>query len=135
MSNPTDDPAFYEEHANVDRSLSSVPGSDSATQGRIGAEYSTDDELTDLIDDEGRVVDAAVTDGPEETREARTSFLTPLPQVRMTWSPLIPPPAFPEPLPLQRLSGMQVSSPTGPDEEGTSSEGTTSTAAARERLA
>ena len=71
-----------------------------------------------MVDDEGRIVDAAVTDGPEETREARTSFLAPLPDVRMTWPPLIPPPAFPEPLPLQRLSEMKVFSPTDPDEEG-----------------
>ena len=98
MSNPTDDPAFYEEHANVDRSLSSVPGSDSATRGTTGADYSTDDDVPDLIDDEGRIVDAAVTDGPEEIREARTSFLAPLPHVRMTWPRFIPPPAFPEPL-------------------------------------
>ena len=76
------------------------------------------DDLPDLVDDEGQIVDAAVTDGPEETREARMSFLTPLSQVRMMWPPLIPPPAFPEPLPLQRLSGMQVSPPTDPDEEG-----------------
>ena len=117
MSNPTDDPAFYEEHANVDRSLSSVPGSDSATRGTTGADYSTDDDIPDLVDDEGRIVDAAVIDGPEETREARTSFLTPLHHGGMTWSPLAPPPVFPEPLPLQRLSGMQVSSPTDPDEE------------------
>ena len=117
MTSPTDDPAFSEEHANVDRSLSSVPGSDSATQDTTGAEYSTDDDLPDLIDDEGRIVDAAVTDGPEETREVRTSFLTPLHHGGVTWSSLLPPLAFPEPLPLERLSGMQVSSHPCPDEE------------------
>ena len=111
MSNPTDDLASYEEHANVDRSLTSVPGNDPTTRGTTDADYSTDDDVPDLVDDEGRRVDAAVTDGPEETREARTSFLTPLHHGGVTWSSLPPPPAFPEPLPLQRLSGMQVSSP------------------------
>ena len=74
--------------------------------------------MPDLVDDEDRIVDVAVSDEPEETREARTSFLTPLPRVRMTWPPLIPPPAFPELFPLRRLPVMQVSPPTGPDEEG-----------------
>ena len=77
MSNPTDDPAFSEEHANADQSLSSVPGSDSATQGTTGAEHSTDNDLPDLVNDEGRVVDAAVFDGPEEIEDARTSFSVP----------------------------------------------------------
>ena len=117
MSNPIDDLASFEEHANVDRSLTSVPGNDPTTRGTTDADYSTDDDVPDLVDDEGRRVDAAVTDGPEETREARTSFLTPLHHGGVTWSSLPPPPAFPEPLPLERLSGMQVSSPPCPDEE------------------
>ena len=68
MSNPTDDLASYEEHANVDRSLTSVPGSNPTTRGTTDADYSTDDDVPDLVDDEGRRVDAAVTDGSEETR-------------------------------------------------------------------
>ena len=117
MSNPTDDLASHEEHTNVDRSLMSALGSDPMTRSATDADYSTDDDLPDLVDDEGRRVDAAVTDGPEETREARTSFLTPLHHGGVTWSSLPPPPAFPEPLPLERLSEMQVSSPPCPDEE------------------
>ena len=111
MSNPIDDLISHEEHTNVDRPLTSVPGSDPATLGTTDADYSTDDDVPDLVDDEGRRVDAAVTDGPEETREARTSFLTPLHHGGATWPSLLPPPAFPEPLPLERLSEMQVSSP------------------------
>ena len=54
MSNPTDDLGSYEEHANVDRSLTSVPGSDSAARGTTDADYSTDDDVPDLVDGEGR---------------------------------------------------------------------------------
>ena len=50
MSSPTDDPAFSEEHANVDHSLSSAPGIDSAIQGTTDAECSTDDDLPGLVD-------------------------------------------------------------------------------------
>ena len=75
MSNTTDDLISHEEHTNVDRPLTSVPGSDSATLGTTDADYSTDDDVPDLVEYEGRRVDAAVTYGPEETREARMSFL------------------------------------------------------------
>ena len=74
--------------------------------------------MPDLVDDECRVVDAAMSDGPEETEEARTSFLAPSPQVRMTWPPLIPTPAFPELFPLRRLPVIQVSPSPSPDEDG-----------------
>ena len=78
MSNPIEDLISHEEHTNVERPLTSVPGSDPTALSTTDADYLTDDDVPDLVDDEGRRVDAAVTDGPEETREARTSFLTPL---------------------------------------------------------
>ena len=111
MSNPIDDLISHEEHTNVERPLTSVPGSSPAALSTTDVDYSTDDDVPDLVDDEDRIVSAAVTDGPEETREARTSFPTPLHHERVTWPSLQPPPAFPEPLPLERLSEMQVSSP------------------------
>ena len=76
MSNPIDDLISREEHTNAERPLTPVPGSDPTALSTADADYSTDDEVPDLVDDEGRIVDAAVTDGPEETREARTSFPT-----------------------------------------------------------
>ena len=86
MSNPIDDLISHEEHTNVERPLTSVPGSDPAALSD-DVDYLTDDDMPDLVDDEGRIVDAAVTDGPEETREARTSFPTPLHRGRVTWPP------------------------------------------------
>ena len=118
MSSPTEYPAFSEEHANADQSLSSVPGSDSATQGTTGVGYSTDDNLPDLVDDEGRVVNAAAFDEPEEIEEARTSFSVPSSRERMMWPPLTPPPAFPELFPLQESPTVQASPSANPDEEG-----------------
>ena len=52
MSSPTDDLAIFEEYVTVNHSLSSAPGSDLATQGTTGIEYSTDNDLPDLVDDE-----------------------------------------------------------------------------------
>ena len=43
MPSPTDDPSFSEEHVNVNQS--------------------------DLVDDEDRIVDAAVSDEPEESHQ------------------------------------------------------------------
>ena len=54
MSNPTDDLASYEEHTNVDRSLTSVPGNNPMTRGATDADYSIDDDAPDLVDDEGQ---------------------------------------------------------------------------------
>ena len=96
MSNPIDDLISHEEHTNVERPSTSVPGSDPAALSD-DVDYLTDDDMPDLVDDEGRIVDAAVTDGPEETREARTSFPTPLHRGGMTWPPLQPPHSAPRP--------------------------------------
>ena len=74
MPNPIDDLISYEEHTNVERLLTSVPGSDPAARSPTDADYSTDDDVPDLVDDADRIADMAVIDGPEELREARMSL-------------------------------------------------------------
>ena len=114
MPNPIDDLISYEEHTNVERSLTSVPGSDPVARSPTDADYSTDDDMPDLVDDEA---DMAVIDGPEEPRGAPTSLSTSPHHENAVWPPLQPPPALPDLLLLERLSEMQVSSPPDVDEE------------------
>ena len=47
MSNPIDDLISHEEHTNVERPLTSVPGSDPAALGD-DVDYLTDDDMPDL---------------------------------------------------------------------------------------
>ena len=61
MSNPIDDLISHEEHTNVERPLTSVPGSDPAALSANDVDYLTDDDIPDLVDDEDRIVDRPLT--------------------------------------------------------------------------
>ena len=72
--------------------------------------------MPDLVDDKGRLVDAAVFDEPEEIEEARTSFSVPSSRERLTWPPLTRPPTVPELFPLQEAPTVQASPSAIPDQ-------------------
>ena len=74
MSNPTDNPFLSKEHVAASQPLYSAPVSDLKAQGTIGAEYTTDEDMPDLVKEEGRIVDAAMFDKLGEVEIARTSF-------------------------------------------------------------